>query len=134
MYSGFSFVVFFFNDTATTEIYTLSLHDALPISSVVGRRKRLAGDKTGAGVGNAQPGRLIGFVRSEEHTSELQSRLHLVCRLLLEYRVSRSASPPQGAAVRRRRALRPQIRARIRECRDRRPLRASLHVTSIGPA
>src|SRR2546422_1312331 len=71
-------IFFFFNDTATTEIYTLSLHDALPIwrlSEVVD----LAGH---------QPfhyhGVPTGRERSEEHTSELQSRLHLVCRLLLE--------------------------------------------------
>src|SRR2546429_3481560 len=68
---------FFFNDTATTEIYTLSLHDALPIFfslplEVVRRRQ---------GIERATS-RL--FERSEEHTSELQSRLHLVCRLLLE--------------------------------------------------
>src|SRR5258708_35766824 len=69
---------FFFNDTATTEIYTLSLHDALPISD---RRPRLA-----RGVVPAlriRPQRLRGH-RSEEHTSELQSPDHLVCRLLLE--------------------------------------------------
>src|SRR3982751_7150001 len=65
---------FFFNDTATTEIYTLSLHDALPIS----RRHHLRADR---GTG---PGRLGGDPRSEEHTSELQSRSDLVCRLLLE--------------------------------------------------
>src|SRR3990172_13424170 len=65
---------FFFNDTATTEIYTLSLHDALPIYA---RRLRF--------VFFYQGGQdLFGFLRSEEHTSELQSRLHLVCRLLLE--------------------------------------------------
>src|SRR2546429_9984584 len=71
---------FFFNDTATTEIYTLSLHDALPISrfrAIVQESRR-----------NLQPGRVVGCGycgdRSEEHTSELQSRLHLVCRLLLE--------------------------------------------------
>src|SRR2546425_8840476 len=80
---------FFFNDTATTEIYTLSLHDALPIS-----------DEGGAGVGHEPQGALqviladglagevIGGVaggdRSEEHTSELQSLAYLVCRLLLE--------------------------------------------------
>src|SRR2546429_7311273 len=70
---------FFFNDTATTEIYTLSLHDALPIFH------RGHGDR-----GNrARQGRVRGRsvarqARSEEHTSELQSRLHLVCRLLLE--------------------------------------------------
>src|SRR6195952_6161878 len=66
---------FFFNDTATTEIYTLSLHDALPIYiPCVGDRSRLSSDYLSAGW---QP-------RSEEHTSELQSLRHLVCRLLLE--------------------------------------------------
>src|SRR5216684_9117705 len=71
------FFFFFFNDTATTEIYTLSLHDALPIS----RRSRARlprGTARGCGAASGSPG------RSEEHTSELQSRLHLVCRLLLE--------------------------------------------------
>src|SRR5260370_42191606 len=73
---------FFFNDTATTEIYTLSLHDALPISRTAGRpfdrdryRSRHAPGATGSR--SACP-------RSEEHTSELQSHLNLVCRLLLE--------------------------------------------------
>src|SRR6266849_10206142 len=66
---------FFFNDTATTEIYTLSLHDALPIS--VRRAPRLYADRGGS--------RVAGRIRrSEEHTSELQSRVDLVCRLLLE--------------------------------------------------
>src|SRR6266550_8704452 len=69
------FFFFFFNDTATTEIYTLSLHDALPICL-------LPGGGPAAGAGRA--GRHRGAGRSEEHTSELQSRLHLVCRLLLE--------------------------------------------------
>src|SRR2546422_6152123 len=74
------FCFFFFNDTATTEIYTLSLHDALPISRgcvpVAGRHR----------VRRRSPvlTRIRRRVRSEEHTSELQSRLHLVCRLLLE--------------------------------------------------
>src|SRR3712207_9471481 len=94
--------IFFFNDTATTEIYTLSLHDALPIlwgllicthaalpliagsgggdvvnlSSVAGRRA-----DAGAAVYNMTK---FGVHRSEEHTSELQSRQYLVCRLLLE--------------------------------------------------
>src|SRR5215813_9049269 len=68
---------FLFNDTATTEIYTLSLHDALPISD------RLHG--RGESVDSFVPPGLLGIVqRSEEHTSELQSRPHLVCRLLLE--------------------------------------------------
>src|ERR1041385_3412969 len=66
---------FFFNDTATTEIYTLSLHDALPISS-------LPGVAMVAPFGMSL--HISGRDRSEEHTSELQSRLHLVCRLLLE--------------------------------------------------
>src|SRR2546428_6395798 len=69
---------FFFNDTATTEIYTLSLHDALPISAIPnvtgsGDRARLFVDSLTSTGG-----------RSEEHTSELQSRSDLVCRLLLE--------------------------------------------------
>src|SRR2546422_3012438 len=73
---SFSFF-FFFNDTATTEIYTLSLHDALPISLPLRRRLYTLADR--ASSGSQRDG-----VRSEEHTSELQSRLHLVCRLLLE--------------------------------------------------
>src|SRR3712207_7802541 len=93
---------FFFNDTATTEIYTLSLHDALPIST----RKRssgyaLFGSMLGSPSSASRIFRLSFFsvdfdggattrgggrsrVRSEEHTSELQSRQYLVCRLLLE--------------------------------------------------
>src|SRR5947208_12324288 len=70
-----NFYDFFFNDTATTEIYTLSLHDALPIYPRCGRRGVARAELEGA----AQRGR-----RSEEHTSELQSPDHLVCRLLLE--------------------------------------------------
>src|SRR5436305_13752612 len=68
---------FFFNATATTEIYTLSLHDALPISAALT-------DNISAGI--VVDGQRAGarLVRSEEHTSELQSRPHLVCRLLLE--------------------------------------------------
>src|SRR5207249_10881670 len=71
---------FFFNDTATTEIYTLSLHDALPISVAA-----LEGLE-GARAGDVGRGRelLRAEERSEEHTSELQSRFDLVCRLLLE--------------------------------------------------
>src|SRR3989339_2068670 len=76
-YSVSFFLLFFFNDTATTEIYTLSLHDALPIwlrasaRGAPGRRLSAPGDR-----GRCQ--------RSEEHTSELQSLAYLVCRLLLE--------------------------------------------------
>src|SRR2546422_10167884 len=83
---------FFFNDTATTEIYTLSLHDALPISARPGawpgRRARPGGPARGScsARGRSAPARWTRrrIRRSEEHTSELQSRLHLVCRLLLE--------------------------------------------------
>src|SRR5256885_14047504 len=69
----FFFFFFFFNDTATTEIYTLSLHDALPICS--GTRCPPPGWRW------SSPSR---STRSEEHTSELQSPCNLVCRLLLE--------------------------------------------------
>src|SRR2546426_6996175 len=100
------YLVFFFNDTATTEIYTLSLHDALPISHLArGRygpgghgnrahvqdpagaarrphlgRRRLHQDRGGARGHELRR----GSERSEEHTSELQSPCNLVCRLLLE--------------------------------------------------
>src|SRR5436190_9362661 len=85
-YSIFRFLpllssLFFFNDTPTTEIYTLSLHDALPISESIDHDHLL--DRGGRG------DRLVRVVlevdlRSEEHTSELQSHSDLVCRLLLE--------------------------------------------------
>src|SRR3712207_8351885 len=85
---------FFFNDTATTEIYTLSLHDALPIcrravDDAVGPLVELVGEKHGVADGDVDDGgqdhpRNQGLDRSEEHTSELQSRQYLVCRLLLE--------------------------------------------------
>src|SRR5256886_17683212 len=79
------FFFFFFNDTATTEIYTLSLHDALPIlpmklSDVLSQMKLEPSSEHIA----AQPVLRGGPVRSEEHTSELQSQSNLVCRLLLE--------------------------------------------------
>src|SRR2546422_4467898 len=76
-----STALFFFNDTATTEIYTLSLHDALPIS---GRRGFERPDRAGGRRKRRDHGSRNDGARSEEHTSELQSRLHLVCRLLLE--------------------------------------------------
>src|SRR2546422_5582886 len=110
---------FFFNDTATTEIYTLSLHDALPIwlvdelvhpaivrditlaaaQRMTGgwrpKRKRPGGFVGGLLDGNPLGRRLVfrgARRRSEEHTSELQSRLHLVCRLLLEKKKNKQTS------------------------------------------
>src|SRR3712207_9171442 len=87
-------VVFFFNDTATTEIYTLSLHDALPICLRAAAYPRLSlghraprppldavRKQAARELSRHDPGQLP---RSEEHTSELQSRQYLVCRLLLE--------------------------------------------------
>src|SRR6266513_6056224 len=72
-------IYFFFNDTATTEIYTLSLHDALPISPPALSRTsdRCSAPSTGPRTRRSAP-------RSEEHTSELQSRFDFVCRLLLD--------------------------------------------------
>src|SRR2546430_6590671 len=91
------FFFFFFNDTATTEIYTLSLHDALPIS--VSSRRRVASDALRAWPSGRLRSKMTfgclpvtsqisatssAMLRSEEHTSELQSQSNLVCRLLLE--------------------------------------------------
>src|SRR5690242_20842903 len=76
---------FFFNDTATTEIYTLSLHDALPISRPA-EYQTCAQARGSATDDDAVPYRVHdpSLSRSEEHTSELQSHVNLVCRLLLE--------------------------------------------------
>src|ERR1041384_8861223 len=76
---------FFFNDTATEEIYTLSLHDALPICARAHARSPHA-------QGRRRPG---GAGRSEEHTSELQSLAYLVCRLLLEKKLTHTHSGPE---------------------------------------
>src|SRR5438874_9464311 len=79
-------ILFFFSDTATTEIYTLSLHDALPIlqnPADVSPRGKGEHGRFHAGQVRAFT-RYAGGPRSEEHTSELQSRRDLVCRLLLE--------------------------------------------------
>src|SRR5256885_17139800 len=76
------FFFFFFNDTATTEIYTLSLHDALPIWNIWGPFGRAG--SCSAACRSATPGDIPRSSRSEEHTSELQSPCNLVCRLLLE--------------------------------------------------
>src|SRR3712207_9306570 len=99
-------IIFFFNDTATTEIYTLSLHDALPILAgrayparsrgdhLQARHGRHASERRAGGRATARRGRgdrhtlrEAGAPRSEEHTSELQSRQYLVCRLLLEKKI-----------------------------------------------
>src|SRR3712207_7284369 len=96
--------MFFFNDTATTEIYTLSLHDALPIYSATSSRASTTSpsSSSSSGMGRTSTPRFWEYARSgqtpvrtympwrltdkrsEEHTSELQSRQYLVCRLLLE--------------------------------------------------
>src|SRR2546422_4167523 len=105
---------FFFNDTATTEIYTLSLHDALPISEQLERVTRSCQTvATERRRGAASP--RGETVRSEEHTSELQSRLHLVCRLLLEKKKIQylHALPPDGLVPHRAsRHARPAARVR----------------------
>src|SRR2546427_7466292 len=95
--------LFFFNDTATTEIYTLSLHDALPIW-----RQALAGSgrhrslQRGSG-SLAVPARR----RSEEHTSELQSQSNLVCRLLLEKKKKQRTTPTESNKPHKTYAVRP---------------------------
>src|SRR5688572_31118917 len=97
------FSSFFFNDTATTEIYTLSLHDALPILVAAGAAGPPAAAPAPA---PARPAPAAPRHRSEEHTSELQSQSNLVCRLLLEKkkerrwtsRAPRSKSPPSANA------------------------------------
>src|SRR2546422_9137621 len=76
IYAYPSYLFFFFNDTATTEIYTLSLHDALPISRSCNSRSRAPSGPRQA--------KFTSAARDRKSTSELQSRLHLVCRLLLE--------------------------------------------------
>src|SRR3989442_12068553 len=77
-------IFFFFNDTATTEIYTLSLHDALPIYNRAPCRRGPGGRHVHRTVARRAGRDRRHDYRSEEHTSELQSRPHLVCRLLLE--------------------------------------------------
>src|SRR5688572_31332598 len=108
-------ICFFFSDTATTEIYTLSLHDALPISSYRRRTSRpgaassskrsAAGDRSRETRSSCRAtcgqgsGRCSRRGRSEEHTSELQSQSNLVCRLLLEkkkYKIRVSTQPSRN--------------------------------------
>src|SRR5258705_7180389 len=81
---------FFFNDTATTEIYTLSLHDALPISLWTSIAQRTA--STTLRNSMMLPSPVCLTMRSEEHTSELQSLRHLVCRLLLEKKIKQTGN------------------------------------------
>src|SRR5207302_9229748 len=90
---------FFFHDTATTELYTLSLHDALPIFDVGDAAPRDARRPQG-GLRLAHPAQ---YRRSEEHTSELQSRENLVCRLLLEKKKRRADRDESGEKQWRRR-------------------------------
>src|SRR3712207_6973000 len=95
--------MFFFNDTATTEIYTLSLHDALPISTSKireeGKPAIVPSNWNGrGGFGQKEDDTILSYKdaetnRSEEHTSELQSRQYLVCRLLLEKKKTYSSYP-----------------------------------------
>src|SRR2546429_9938282 len=94
-------IFFFFNDTATTEIYTLSLHDALPICIDILEILSTDGTQVFATITSVPeynpppPGEpQFTYYRSEEHTSELQSRLHLVCRLLLEKKKKTHRTPP----------------------------------------
>src|SRR3712207_7188120 len=91
-------MIFFFNDTATTEIYTLSLHDALPIFSTPSPQPHIDTARSSsprrcarAGPGDKRAGPSATAWRSEEHTSELQSRQYLVCRLLLEKKKMRKS-------------------------------------------
>src|SRR3712207_8077743 len=98
--------LFFFNDPATTEIYTLSLHDALPI--LPSAAATISGERSMA-TATRSPGRTPiprsaaatrPAFRSEEHTSELQSRQYLVCRLLLEKKYRKSPAPASHLAIR----------------------------------
>src|SRR5437763_8779622 len=87
-----SMIFFLFNDPPTPAIYTLSLHDALPISF------QIALDAVGPGGGHSRWGRGTALLqqRSEEHTSELQSPMYLVCRLLLEKKKQELAKKREG--------------------------------------
>src|SRR2546430_7121324 len=94
---------FFFNDTATTEIYTLSLHDALPIctSAVAGPKRQTSHSRNQSNAKTFKERCLsISSPRSEEHTSELQSQSNLVCRLLLEKKKTRTVVTRQSYRTR----------------------------------
>src|SRR2546430_10155563 len=105
-------IFFFFNDTATTEIYTLSLHDALPISPQ--QALTLLNDPTFVEAARVFAAKLLSskresddarldLARSEEHTSELQSQSNLVCRLLLEKKNKLAAQETLAGRVSSRR-------------------------------
>src|SRR5437763_7127763 len=98
LHSQISFIFFFCNGRATTGIYTLSLHDALPIWGLCGASVVLCRGPDGGTLGlDEGPGRVR---RSEEHTSELQSPMYLVCRLLLEKKKkSSSAATPSDSPL-----------------------------------
>src|SRR3712207_7787653 len=105
-------VLFFFNDTATTEIYTLSLHDALPIFPSVRTTPLSSADRTLVLMRTSTPRRRStpracspSCGRSEEHTSELQSRQYLVCRLLLEKKKKQNSAHNALIACRKLRQL-----------------------------
>src|SRR2546427_10837555 len=98
MYFYFYFFFFFFNDTATTEIYTLSLHDALPICTLVAV-SGIAVALLLAVMADRVVRGALAYKRSEEHTSELQSQSNLVCRLLLEKKKNKRAERLAGAGL-----------------------------------
>src|SRR5258705_10154942 len=106
-----TYAFFFFNDTATTEIYTLSLHDALPIWSAARGRVPAQGGRCRHRRSWRPASPLVrpraSSARSEEHTSELQSLRHLVCRLLLEKKKIERAvrTPGDPAQVQRARTF-----------------------------
>src|SRR5256885_11500516 len=100
---------FFFNDTATTEIYTLSLHDALPILQP--ERFFFAPGRLPCSLGCRRCGHRVVWRRSEEHTSELQSPCNLVCRLLLEKKKSTNISIIHSLLTTRRRPDRSSLQS-----------------------
>src|SRR2546422_8370847 len=112
--SHFLFFFFFFNDTATTEIYTLSQHDALPICSQISQVRVVRGHRHEDPVAPKRPvdQHHMQVGRSEEHTSELQSRLHLVCRLLLEKK--KKTNTQNKRTIKRKSSCSPQCQISAR--------------------
>src|SRR5436190_18342149 len=106
---------FFFSDTATTEIYTLSLHDALPISALPCRLTPRRPTACRHGRRTSARTRAASARRSEEHTSELQSHSDLVCRLLLEKKKNKIKK-----YLTRRNKLTPE-QQQVRECQNTQP-------------